>query len=146
MIRRLRRDIKATAALEFALIAPAMLTLFYGTISMGFAFWTLCTLQMVAQQSARCSAISSTSCATVTTGCDSASPVVCYVESVATQMSVTPITANEVAISTTSSGGLLFTTVTITYAYILVGYSMTLYVSSSYPQNVSSWITMPAAS
>jgi Flp pilus assembly protein TadG len=146
MTRRLGRDGRATATLEFALVAPAMLTLFMGSVAIALALWDLFALRTVSEQAARCGAVGSSTCATVTTGCDSASPIVCYVETSAATLGVASVTAGDVAVTTATLGGTTFTHVTIQYPFGILGYSFTLSAVAYYPQNTISWGASPASS
>jgi Flp pilus assembly protein TadG len=57
-VAALRRDRIGSAAIETALVLPIMLTLFFGIIEVGHLLWTVSTLNMVVQDSARCVSVS----------------------------------------------------------------------------------------
>lgn len=60
--RRLRRDRRGVAAVEFALVSLMMLTWIFGIMEVARAFWTYQIIQEVAIQGARCIGIRSSSC------------------------------------------------------------------------------------
>ena len=139
MSARLHGDRRASTALEFALIAPVMLATFMGSFALCVGMWTLTVLQDTAEQAARCAAISSAACVAVTSGCDSGSPVVCYVEHVATGLGVASVTASEVTVSTATVGGAPFTAVAIAHSFKMMGWQLTLSASGMFPTNVTTW-------
>ena len=52
-------DRKAVTALEFALVAPVVLVLIFGSLELGLIWWTKNALQMTAAITARCVALGS---------------------------------------------------------------------------------------
>jgi Flp pilus assembly protein TadG len=58
---------RGTTALEFALVAPALMLLLFGCIEFARLLWTQQALQLAGDQTARCVAISGTACATPST-------------------------------------------------------------------------------
>ena len=58
------RDEQGTAALEFALTAPAFFLFLFGIIGLGLMFWTQIGLQHGAEMAARCATINTTLCPT----------------------------------------------------------------------------------
>lgn len=57
-IQKLRSDEQGVSAIEFALLAPAFLTLIFGTIEGSRILWTKNTLDEVAFATARCMSVS----------------------------------------------------------------------------------------
>ena len=58
----MRWDRRGTTALEFALVAPALLLLLFGCIEYARLLWTAQALQLAGDQTARCVAIGGTAC------------------------------------------------------------------------------------
>jgi len=134
MIRTFARNDKGASAVEFALVAPVLISMMFGGLALGLAIWTQNILQDAAQEAARCIAIGSSTCATVPSGCDSSSPSVCYAETVAVNRGMTSIAASDITIATNvTSGGVSFTTVKITYPFSMIGYSYTTFGFGSFP-------------
>ena len=133
--RRLGRDRRGLAALEFGLIAPVLMLVTFATIEIGFLVpWTKGGLQSVAVLAARCGAVGSPDCANVQT----------YAVSLA-NVWVMPgvIAAADVAAvgNATSCGGFAgkFYSVTITCSYFGTGWlpppfgNNSVTVSACYP-------------
>ncbi len=134
MKARFRSNQAGTAALEFAIISPAMIVLVFGAITAGVAFWTKNALQDTAQETARCAAIASSNCATAGSGCDSANPAICYAEQIAQQRGISQLSASNVSVNSNASyAGASFTVVTINYTVAMAGYSYTLSANASFP-------------
>lgn len=134
MMRRLIRDRSGASAVEFALVAPFLMALMFGGMVMALGIWTGNLLQETSQEAARCIAIGSSACATVSAGCDSSSPGVCYAETVAANRGLSPLPASNITVSSNvMSGGVSFTTVKITYPFSMIGYSYTLVGYGSFP-------------
>jgi Flp pilus assembly protein TadG len=55
-------DRRAATALEFALAAPVLMALLFGTFEYARLVWTMQALQLAGDQTARCVAISGSSC------------------------------------------------------------------------------------
>lgn len=58
----LQRDTRGVAALEFALVGGAFLTIILASIEIALLFWTQNALQSAAGETARCVAIGSSAC------------------------------------------------------------------------------------
>jgi len=58
----LLRDRRGVAAVEFAMLAGALIALCVGTIEVGLIFWGKSALQAAAEDTARCRAVSSSAC------------------------------------------------------------------------------------
>jgi Flp pilus assembly protein TadG len=56
----LRADRAGSTAVEFALVAPFLLTLFFGVFEFARAIWTQSALDFAVQQAARCATIDNT--------------------------------------------------------------------------------------
>ena len=58
----LARNSKASTAIEFALVASALMLLTAGGLELAVLMWQVVTLQSVASETARCGAISASEC------------------------------------------------------------------------------------
>ena len=67
MIRSFIADRRGIAAIEFALLAPALLMLLVGTMTMSILFFTATSLHFAAQAAARCASVKSTVCTNTAT-------------------------------------------------------------------------------
>jgi Flp pilus assembly protein TadG len=131
MRRGFRRDTAGATAIEFAFVFPIMCSLMFGGLALAFAIWTQNILQDAAQETARCVAQGLSACATVPAGCDSSAAGVCYAETVAANRGLSSLAANNVSINiSAASGGVSFTTVTISYAFAFSAY--TLFITGNY--------------
>src|SRR5215469_4110163 len=63
-LRRLRTDRSGTSALEFGLLLPFFMSIMFGVVQAGQAFWTQNALQHAVDMAARCATINSTTCGT----------------------------------------------------------------------------------
>jgi len=143
--RTLRRSNAAgTAAIEFAVVAPALLMVSFGIYEFGRWAWTLEALQESASSGARCVAIGEGACASG--GAYSASNTVTYVQKVAAGWGLAVPAADITSTNSTSCGGVSgFSQVGISYVFstvvpkfIPVGTGgATLSLSSCFPNNVS---------
>ncbi len=61
-LRALSHDRRGVAALEFGMLAGALIALCVGTIEIGLLFWGQNALQAAAAETARCVAIGSPDC------------------------------------------------------------------------------------
>jgi len=61
-LRVLVRDCRGSAALQFALVLPAILLLTLGTIDVGQAMWTQSALNKAVQDAARCASVTPATC------------------------------------------------------------------------------------
>ncbi len=61
---RLARDRRGSAAVEFSLVAPALLLLVLGMLESGRALWTQNALNYAVEQAARCYAVGAPGCTT----------------------------------------------------------------------------------
>lgn len=138
------RSKSATAAIEFAFLAPALLLLAFGIYEFGRWAWTLEALQESAATGARCVGIGQSSCEA--SGSYNASSTATYVQGVAAGWGLTVPTADVTSTNSTTCGGVTgFAQVQITYVFftavpkfIPVGSSgATLTVQSCYPNNSS---------
>lgn len=55
---------RGTAAIEFALVAPALLLTLFGTIEFGRLMWTQSALHFAVEEAARCASVSPSVCGT----------------------------------------------------------------------------------
>ncbi|MCD7111580.1 pilus assembly protein [Rhizobium sp. DKSPLA3] len=126
---------EGTAAIEFAIIAPVFLTMFFGVIVMGIGIWSTSILNQVAAESARCLALAGPACTELPTDCSSAAET-CFVTSLADIRGLPGLTVSDISIeSDVSIGAAVSTRVTLTRPFTLLGYTMTLSGSASYPNN-----------
>jgi Flp pilus assembly protein TadG len=65
-LRRLGTARNGAAAVEFAIIAPALVMLLLGIMETGRAMWTQNALNFAVEQAARCAAIDQNDCGTTT--------------------------------------------------------------------------------
>lgn len=61
------RDRRGAAAVEFALLAPAFLTMLIGTVMMAMMFFTNSSLHFAVEAAARCASVKTTVCTNATT-------------------------------------------------------------------------------
>lgn len=64
-LRRLGGDRAGAAAVETAMILPALLLILLGTVEVGRMAWTRATLTYAVQEAARCASVNHTACGTV---------------------------------------------------------------------------------
>ena len=62
LIRRLIRDRHGSTAVEFALVATPLFLLMFGIMEFGRMAWTQAALDFAVQESARCAAVTPTTC------------------------------------------------------------------------------------
>jgi len=63
----LRRDERGTAALEFALVAPILIALLIGTITLCIGLFLIGSLHYAVEEGARCASVKTTICSDATT-------------------------------------------------------------------------------
>jgi Flp pilus assembly protein TadG len=64
LLRRLAADRRGAAAVEMAMVMPALLLLLLGGMEAGRMAWTKATLTYAVQEAARCGAVNATLCPT----------------------------------------------------------------------------------
>lgn len=113
-VRALAASTAGATAVEFAMIALALMLFTFGVIELGRMLWTWQVLQSTAIDTARCVAIGSSQCSNGAT----------YAVSIASQRGVGTLTTSNVTVTSTSttncsgvSGITNFTTVNITFTY-----------------------------
>jgi Flp pilus assembly protein TadG len=119
MLIRLLRSRRGVTALEFGMIAPALILLTFGIVESGMLFWANVGLETAAALAARCGATGYT---WGTTSCTSASTTQTYALSAVTSLlgSTSLTTGNVTVTSAATSCNALsgkFFTVTISYPY-----------------------------
>jgi Flp pilus assembly protein TadG len=121
LLRRLRRDAKGAAALDFALSASVLLLLVIGAVELGTVVWTWQALESTANDVARCAAVNVTTCGNVTS---STAEAVTYATGTAAPARGLNLGASNVAVSTgtssacgTTSGTTEIVSVTLTYSF-----------------------------
>ncbi len=92
MIRRLRADRRAASAVEFALLAPALLSFIFLLIEGALLEWRQQALQQVASESVRCFALGAS-------GCETPQATQAYASALAQQRGI-PAPPNSVTVST----------------------------------------------
>ena len=100
-IARLRRDRRAVAALEFALLSVPLLLLVLGTMEFGRLLWMQQALQSTATAGARCMGIRAGSC--TTGGSYNAATAKYYMEGLASNWGVTLADSNFSTLTTNSA-------------------------------------------
>lgn len=63
-LRRLRRSERASSAVEFALVAPVIVSMLFGAFEFGRALWTQALLNYAVEEASRCASVNTTTCAT----------------------------------------------------------------------------------
>ena len=122
--------------MEFAILAPTMILTPYIMAQICLTIWQWNTLQQVANLTARCAALGSTACASVTTGCTSSDAAVCYAETTAKAYGVSNVQDSDVEVDHNQSlNSVSFTTVTIKRSTTIVGQTFALCSSASFPNN-----------
>jgi Flp pilus assembly protein TadG len=66
MLRRLAGETRGSTAVEFGLLAPALMLVLVGTIEFGRLLWTQSALNYGVQEAARCASVNTTSCSSPT--------------------------------------------------------------------------------
>ncbi len=66
-LRRLWRDTRGAAALEFGILLPVFIPLILGIMQFGQLFWTQTALQHAVDMAARCASINTTTCGSTST-------------------------------------------------------------------------------
>ncbi|CZT35758.1 TadE/TadG family type IV pilus assembly protein [Rhizobium sp. 9140] len=128
-----RRD--GATAVEFAIIAPVFLSMMFGAIVMGIAIWSTSVLNQVAAESARCLAVGGADCTDLPSGCISAAAI-CFVTTLADRRGLPGLSVSDISIEPDASIGVAVSTrVTLTRPFTLLGYTMTLSGSASYPNS-----------
>lgn len=128
-----RRD--GATAVEFAIIAPVFLSMIFGAIVMGIAIWSTSILNAVAAESARCLAVGGRACTSLPTGCTGDAET-CFVMTLADRRGLPGLNASDISIEpAVSVGAALSTRVTLTRPFTLLGQTMTLSGSASYPNS-----------
>ena len=59
------RDLRGSAAIQFGLVAPALLVLVFGVIEIGRMLWAMNALHYSVEEAARCASINAATCGTV---------------------------------------------------------------------------------
>ena len=67
LLKSLRRDRRGTTAVEFAIIAPVLISLLIGTIAVSVALFLVGSLHFAVEDGARCASVKTTICADAAT-------------------------------------------------------------------------------
>jgi len=134
---------KGTAAIEFAVLAPALLLLAFGIFEFGRYAWAVEAIQESASAGARCVGIGQSSCEA--SGTYSASATATYVTGVAAGWGLTIPTSDVTSNNSTSCGGVTgFSQVQISYVFSTVVSklipslsSKTVTATSCFPNNAT---------
>lgn len=133
MRQRFARAADGTTSLEFALVVPLISMFLFGGLVLGVAAWERNVLQDVVAEAARCIAVAGTACSTVPADCGGSASV-CYAVTRAKARGLSSLQASQVSVDPNASiNGTPFTTVSANYPFSLVGYSMTLSATASFP-------------
>lgn len=123
ILKQLYHSRRGVTALEFAVVAPALIMLMYGTLEFGRLLWTMQGLQMTATEAARCMGILAPSCASG--GAYSSDNTTSYIETTANTWGIS-LTSGSLALLTRDSTNtacapatstLTVSEVTITYTF-----------------------------
>lgn len=123
ILRQLYHARRGVTALEFAVVAPVLIMLTFGTMEFGRLLWTMQGLEMTAVEAARCMGILATSCSS--SGNFSSDNTNSYIEATAlgwginlTSSNLYLVTRNSTNTSCAPTGGTLTVSeVTITYTF-----------------------------
>jgi Flp pilus assembly protein TadG len=66
ILRRFRSSERGSSAVEFALVAPALVTMLFGIFEFGRALWTQGLIDYAVEQASRCASINATTCSSNT--------------------------------------------------------------------------------
>jgi Flp pilus assembly protein TadG len=66
-LKLLRRDDRGTTAVEFAIIAPALIALLVGTIALSIGLFLIGSLHFAVEDGARCASVKTTTCSDAAT-------------------------------------------------------------------------------
>jgi Flp pilus assembly protein TadG len=125
-VRTLLGDIRATAALEFAIVGALLFTVSLGVLDLGMILWTQGSLQAVAAEAARCGALGAS-------GCTTSTAVQSYVQTLATNWLMSSVTSN----LTININGAVNTA---TCSAMTTGTYETVQITTSY---LASWLPPP---
>ena len=122
ILRQLYHARRGVTALEFAVVAPVLMMLMFGTFEFGRLLWTMQGLQMTAVEAARCMGILASSCASG--GGYSSDNTTSYIESTAAAWGLS-LTGSNLTLTRDSAnpncapaaGTLTVSEVTITYTF-----------------------------
>lgn len=92
ILKQLYHSRRGVTALEFAVIAPVLMMLMFGTLEFGRLLWTMQGLQMTATEAARCMGILASSCASG--GAYSSDNTTSYIETTANAWGITLTSSN----------------------------------------------------
>jgi Flp pilus assembly protein TadG len=92
IVKQLYHARRGVTALEFAVVAPVLIMLMFGTMEFGRLLWTMQGLQMTAAQAARCMGILASSCASG--GAYSSDNTTSYIENAASAWGITLTDSN----------------------------------------------------
>ncbi len=67
LLLHLRRDARGGMAVEFALLVPFLIAMFFGIFEFGRAIWVQGILDYAAEQAARCASVNAVTCSSTTT-------------------------------------------------------------------------------
>ncbi len=132
MMRRLLHSHKGATIVEFALIAPLFCTMVLAILQMGLAFQRWNAAQATARTTARCLAIASPRCTAPLSG--GGDPAIAYALAVAGTNGVGSVTADMVAVGTTTGNGVTYRQVTLRVPASILGQTVLLRASDRFPQ------------
>ncbi|KQS72533.1 hypothetical protein ASG39_01855 [Rhizobium sp. Leaf371] len=134
-MRRVLLGRDGATAVEFAIIAPVFFAVIFGMIGMGIAIWSTSILNQVAAEAARCLAVNGPDCTVPPAGCTSVAEI-CFITTLGNERGIFGLTASEILIEpAVATGPAVSTRVTLNRPFDLLGYTMTLSGSASYPNS-----------
>lgn len=133
MVRGFFKAKTGATAVEFAIVMPVALAIFMGVTAIGISLWYTNLLKSVATEAARCLAISGPPCTSDAPGCGD-TPGNCYVIALARKRGFNALAHDNIAVDPAAAiGGVASTNVTLTYNYVLLGYTFSLTQQAGFP-------------
>ena len=135
----MRRAIRGTTTLEFAIVAVPLMLLLFGTIEFGRMMWTLQAMQLAGDQTARCVAIGASACAVPTSYAATTAQGLGAVGLAASGVAVATQTASSSPAVCALTGSNTATLITLTLVFsspvvaLIPGINQTLTTHSCYP-------------
>jgi Flp pilus assembly pilin Flp len=121
-MRRLRAADEGTAAIEFALISPALFMLLFGILEVSRAYWVQGALSYAVEQAARCASIDTVVCGTAT-----------QIKSFAADRSGVTFDTTVFSSSTAACGRLVTGSLPFTFGIPFASHAVTLTARACYP-------------
>lgn len=133
ILRRFTFNKEGAAAVEFAFALPVVLVFLWGMLAAGIGFWYSNALKEVAFEASRCLAVGGLSCTVPAQDC-AQEPKICFIVELARQRGISDLAPRTITINSFDmSSKVASTSVTIAYAYNMLGYSLDLTQTASFP-------------